>query len=354
MPTTPEQLIQQTSRHAVYLEGRKTAAANDIVELLADVEERVLGRLSRVDITQFSRARLEKLLSAIQGVMESAFTGDIKDAWRAQVIELADYEAGFEQRSLSSVTVNYDYVLPTATQIETAAFLTPLSVTGPDKGKLLDAFYADWTQDQITRVNGAIRAGAVQGQTTGQIVSGLRDLELPINRRNLSTMVRTGLAHASTQARQATWNRNSDIVKGERMVAVLDMRTSTFCRSIDGKVYPLGEGPRPPFHPGCRTTTVAALDDRFAFLEDDATRRARDESGVGYVDANTTYYSWLKTQPKDFIESVIGTTRTKLLLNGGISSERFAELQLNKNFKPLTLKQMKDLEPLAFMRAGLQ
>lgn len=353
MAKTPEQLISQTARHAVYLEGRKTAAANEIVELLQDVEERILGRLSRVDVTEFTRARSEKLLAAIRGIMEDAYTGDIEQAWRNQIIELGDYEAGFEQRSLSSVTVNYEYALPTAAQIEAAAFAVPLSVQGPDKGKLLEPFYRDWTNKQIDRVNGAIRAGIVQGDTTAQIVAGLRDIELPINRRDMATLVRTGLAHASTQARNAVFDANKDIVKGVRMIAVLDSRTSTFCRSIDQQVYPVDKGPRPPFHPGCRTTTVAELDERFAILDQDATRRARDADGLEYVDADLSYYGWLKTQPKEFVDSVLGPTRGKLLLNGGLSAERFAELQLNKNWKPLTIAQMRKLEPVAFSRAKI-
>ncbi|MDF2490951.1 MAG: phage head morphosis protein, partial [Pseudomonas sp.] len=31
----------------------------------------------------------------------------------------------------------------------------------------------------------------------------------------------------------------------------------------------------------------------------------------------------------------------------------FSELQLDRNFRPLTLEQMKGLEPLAFERAGI-
>lgn len=353
MAKTPEQLISQTARHAVYLEGRKTAAANEIVELLQDVEERILGRLARVDVTEFSRSRSEKLLTAIRGIMEDAYSGNIEQAWRNQIIELGDYEAGFEQRSLSSVTVNYEYTLPTAAQIEAAAFTVPLSVQGPDKGKLLEPFYRDWTSKQIDRVNGAIRAGIVQGDTTAQIVAGLRDIELPINRRDMVAMVQTGLAHASTQARQATWNANSDIVRGVQAIAVLDSRTSAFCRSIDHQIFPINQGPRSPFHVKCRTVMVAVLDERFAILDQDATRRARDADGLEYVDADLSYYGWLKTQPKPFIDSVIGPTRTKLLLNGGISAERFAELGLNKNWKPMTIAQMRAVEPLAFQKAGL-
>ena len=71
------------------------------------------------------------------------------------------------------------------------------------------------------------------------------------------------------------------------------------------------------------------------------------------VPADETYYDWLKRQPKNFQESIIGINRTKLLNNGGLTSEKFTKLQLNKQFKPMTLKEMQKLEPLAFEKAGI-
>ena len=110
----------------------------------------------------------------------------------------------------------------------------------------------------------------------------------------------------------------------------------------------------PPYHYNCRTTTVAALDRSFDFLNRGETRAARNPDGkIEKVPAKQTYYSWLKNQPKAFQESVIGTKRTKLLRDGGLSSERFAELQLGKSFEPLTLKQMRELDPVAFEKAGI-
>jgi hypothetical protein len=53
-------------------------------------------------------------------------------------------------------------------------------------------------------------------------------------------------------------------------------------------------------------------------------------------------------------DSIIGPTRGKLLRKGGLSSQRFAELQLSKNYKPLTLDEMKKLEPVAFEKAGIE
>jgi hypothetical protein len=89
------------------------------------------------------------------------------------------------------------------------------------------------------------------------------------------------------------------------------------------------------------------------FLDKAGSQFARGPDGVSHVSPDLTYYGWLKTQSAKFQDSVIGPERGALLRNGGLSSGRFAELQLNKNFKPLTLNQMKELEPLAFEAAGI-
>jgi hypothetical protein len=71
------------------------------------------------------------------------------------------------------------------------------------------------------------------------------------------------------------------------------------------------------------------------------------------VPASQSYYAWLKTQPAAFQDSVIGPTRGALFRRGGLSAQRFAELQLGKNFKPIDLDAMRKLEPVAFERAGI-
>jgi hypothetical protein len=71
------------------------------------------------------------------------------------------------------------------------------------------------------------------------------------------------------------------------------------------------------------------------------------------VSANETYYSWLKKQPVEFQREAIGPKRAKLLRSGGLSAQRFAELNMGRKFQPLTLEEMRSLEPLAFERAKL-
>ena len=51
------------------------------------------------------------------------------------------------------------------------------------------------------------------------------------------------------------------------MVATLDSRTSSVCRSLDGRVFPVDSGPRPPFHINCRTSFVLVLKAEYAGRE---------------------------------------------------------------------------------------
>ncbi|MNT13393.1 hypothetical protein D3C72_1483620 [compost metagenome] len=90
-----------------------------------------------------------------------------------------------------------------------------------------------------------------------------------------------------------------------------------------------------------------------ALFAKDATRASIGDGGAQQVRADLSYYDWLKQQPAAFQDRAIGPVRAKLLREGGLSVARFAELQLDRNFAPLTLVQMKALEPLAFEKARL-
>ena len=363
MPSTPDQLIEQATRHASHLERLKAGEVKRLRLLLSQIEAALLSMLARDDITAWTRARAEQQIAAIAAMQRARYGRDILPALDKAIIDLAEYEAGFEARSLQAVAPTVTFTLPASTQVLSAVRTNPLTMRGPDGGKLLSTFISEWTADQVERTSNAIRAGFAEGQTTVQVMRRLIDDVGPVSERGLSAMVRTSLQHVATQAREQTWQANRDIIRGVRWVSTLDSRTSEICRSLDNQVFPIDKGPRPPAHVNCRSATTAVLDDRFAFLEKDGTRFARDpETGrVGSVDADTSYYAWLKRQPADVQDSIIGPTRGRLLRDGGISAQRFAELQLGKNFMPLTtnargetpIEQMRKMEPVAFSRAGI-
>lgn len=353
------ELATISSRHQVYLEGLKTREAKEFEKFLREIDRVVAQRLSTKDLTRFTRKRLENLIVSVRKDIASIM-GDHAALTRKQWRELAKYESGFEVRSLEEV-FEHTWAVPSVAHLMTVVKTHPLSIPGFGDQTILEPFLKGVSRSAQTQVGNVIRQGFYQGLQTNQILQNVRgtraagftDGILSRINHDARTIVRTSLQHVSNQSRQAVWEANSDVVKKVRIVATLDSRTSSICRSLDGEVYPLREGPRPPFHPNCRTTTSAVLDGRLSSLREGATRFSRGPDGVSYVPATSNYYGWLKRQPAKFQDSVIGPTRGRLLRSGGLSSERFQELQLGRNFKPLTLEQMRKLEPVAFDKANL-
>jgi SPP1 gp7 family putative phage head morphogenesis protein len=355
MATAPL-LIEAATRNSVLIERLKSGEVQKIDPFLKRIDKDIRDKLSRDSLTSYSRQRLETMLATIDAMLVK-IQGEYSKQLLIDLYDIAQYEAEFEAKSLDQILVNITAAVPTVKAVQAAVVAQPLSVAGPDGGKLLKPFIADWLQAERNRVTGAIRMGYVQGETNQQLINRIRGTKalqysdglLAISKRNAEAVVRTGIQHAASVARLETWNTNSDVVTGYEIVATLDSRTSTQCKSLDGRTFKLGKGPLPPFHIRCRTTTAATLDARYAFLDDDATRASKD----GYVSAETTYYDWLKGQSAEFQDVALGPTRGKLFRDGGLSAKRFAELQLDRRFMPLNLSQLRTLEPLAFKRAGL-
>jgi SPP1 gp7 family putative phage head morphogenesis protein len=173
-----------------------------------------------------------------------------------------------------------------------------------------------------------------------------------VSNRNAAAVVQTAIQHVATTARMETLKANSDVVLGYRWVSTLDRKTTPECKGLDGMRFDLGNGPLPPAHVNCRSTAVPTtrLSETFA---KDATRASVGANGGAQVDAGLNYYGWLATQPASFQDHALGPLRGKLFRDGGLTPEKFAKLQLDKSFKPLTLAQLKAAEPDMFTRVGI-
>lgn len=61
-----------------------------------------------------------------------------------------------------------------------------------------------------------------------------------------------------------------------------------------------------------------------------------------------TYYEWLALQDEQTQNMALGVKRAELFRSGAITQAKFKALQLDKNFEPLTLKEMAKLEFVVF------
>lgn len=333
------------------------------------LEQLKAGETRKIDAT--IRAMDRAIVAAIKGIGEAPSRKRLDTALiklRKQMLELSDDQVESYMktlRSFSKYALEYDTstinlvappnapaVTPAAAASWSATLNAPIQATGD----LMEPFIRTWGNSTIRKVEGAIRVGYAQGSTTDEIVRKVRGTKAAnfkdgilggVSKREADAMVRTSLQHVSSQAQQLVMDDNDDIIEGYIWISTLDSRTSDECRSLDGQLFKLGQGPQPPIHINCRSTTIPKI--KGVDLLSNATRATQD----GQVPADQTYYGWLKTMPKDFQTDVLGPTRAALFREGGLSAEQFARLQLDKNFQPLTLEEMRQKNPAAFQKAGV-
>jgi len=356
-------LIEIASRHQSHIERLKSSEVKLFDDFLVTMSNDLRDRWSNIDITSLTRTRLEALIKQTSEEMAGTFS-EYKNIWKESIAEAAIYEAGFETRALDQVVEGVSWDLPSDNQIRAAVFSKPLGeIGGASGGSLLETFFTDMSANQVKRIEGAIRLGYAEGRPLADIVRSIRGTKAAgysdglwaATKRDVEAVTRTALQSAASTARESVWKANSSVIKSVRWVSTLDDRVSLQCAALDGQEFPVDSGPRPVAHVNCRCSTVAVLNAEYAEISQGRTRSERDpETGkVGKVDAKLSYFEWLKTQPESVQDSIIGPNRGALLRDGGLTSQRFQELQLGKNFEPLTLAEMRKLDPVAFTRAGL-
>ena len=354
-----EQYLNQTIRRIVYLESLKQSEINKLTPHIKAIDKLIKEQLIGEELTEMTIKSFNGVVTEIkQGVQAElvAYTNSVS----VTLVDVAADSYAFEAKSIDAAFDGFKLasgikIAEKAKILEKLVTKTPLAVKGSE-GKTVTDLFNELANNESNKYINHIRLARYEGKTNQQIVqmirgtrkNGYKDGLMEVTARQAKTIVRTTVQHAAMQGKAEFANDNADIIKGEQWLSTLDGRTSSQCRSLDGVVFELGKGPRPPLHHNCRSTVLIVLKDEYAGRGNINKRASKD----GPVD-NESYYSWLNKQPKDFQDDVLGETRGKLLRSGGLSADKFAALQLDKNFKPLTLDEMRKKEPLAFQKAGL-
>jgi SPP1 gp7 family putative phage head morphogenesis protein len=357
-PRTAQKIMDDAIRAQVYLERVKAGMVGDYMQAYAKVERatvRILRDLESDNLGDLSRQQLDQLVQENRAAMNELLAKqNTKLVEQLHGVSAFSMEREVRQlNSWASELVGERFVMPNAKEAWKEVQARPIKATGQN----IDGFLDSYKESAIKRAEGAIRNGWAEGKTIGQVTTELvgtksqnyRDGLGFKSRREAETVVRTATQSVANTSRQLTWEENDDVVVGYIWISTLDGHTTTQCRSLDKKRFKLGKGPVPPIHYNCRSTTIADLGPQFDFLDKGATRSAEG----GYVSGDLTYYDWLKTQDKEFVVDALGAKRAQLFTSGGLTTDEFAKLNLGKDFKPLTLEEMKQKDAAAFERAGL-
>lgn len=338
-------ISQEVISHQIWLQRLATQTASLSIPFVNNMRKEVREAVLKFGDDARTVKKLNKMLASLDGVLEDV-TVDWKSTIEKSLRDISDYENKWFIHTLEAgVKDGAPISSPSPSAVWEAIKFAPLALNNKPVG-MIDML-AGWTINEKDRLLRGVQSGFIQGKTTRQIVksvAGSGDGSLAdASQRNVMTVVRTAVNHVSTIARQEGYAENSDILDGYELVITLDSRTSPICRNWPpGKVYSLTDGyrPLPPFHPGCRTTTMPKVSSEFDFLDEGAKRAARGADGGQQVDADTSYYDFLKGQPAWFQDEAIGPVRGKIFRNAGMTPEEFRQASVDGYNRPLTLEQM--------------
>jgi len=265
--------------------------------------------------------RLSVLMVEVDSIISVA-TGEIKGATINQLKGFGENELAFTAKTMSKGSI-IPFVTPSTEQVLSVINTKQFELVSGKKIKKrsLNGLFTDFDATIKKQVEATIQAGVIAGQSGSEIADSVYDLTTATkSSRTLAqtdALVRTATNQMASEARRMVTVENADLLRGEEWVATLDGRTTLVCSGRDGRIYPVGEPPYPPAHFNCRSSRVGVL--KPEYMEKGLTGERAGEN------EQVTYGGWLKRQPKEVQNKVLGDERAKLFRSGEVSIAGFTD-----------------------------
>ena len=332
-------LIDAATRHQVFLQRYGAGRSKEAVKMLNQLRRKINARLSQ-EPTNFQAQRLADVLRDITTISQIGFR-DIKSLILMDVIDLAQSEARFSAEMINKAST-IALTLPTEAALLSAVQSTPMAVVRGIAPTISESL-AKLGVSKVAQIAQAVTDGVTLGETTQTISRNVNNLMSTLIKRQVMSLVSTIINHVSSVSRKQTYQQNSKYIGQYQWVSTLDGRTTFICMSRDGKAYAIDEGPMPPAHFACRSTTVPKIKPEFDLgLDVKSTRPSIGSEGVEQVSTDTTYGGWLRRQNREFVDEALGIERSRLFRAGGFPLDKFVD----PTGRVYTLKELEGMRPL--------
>lgn len=317
--TTSERQAFQMKLEEYIKYGSKNGLSKEWMKKLKNAS--TVHRITRLQALQYQfRQQIEKL----EAIKEYGLTNTLKDIYKEGY-----YRTAYEIQRASGIGSAFSRI--DERKIE-KVLAKPWAADGKNFSERI------WGQDRtqlLYQLENRFSQGMIRGESPQKII---KDIQKALHSSEYATrrLVMTESAFFASASRKETYDKLE--VKQYKILAVLDTKTSTICRDMDGKVFDVKDY-QPglnanPFHANCRTTTAPYFNDEFTQQQK---RSARDKDGkTYYVPANMTYKEWYSKYVKD---------------NQKVSAKYNTILKQQKqsinNVESLHNQQMKQLEEMA-------
>jgi len=337
------------SQQVTVLRGAEGLAQKLMAELAA-AEEQVVAKLSRLDLTKFTRERTISTLNQIRQIM-AEFSGRAYVANRDGASSIARAVAARAANDLNRM-VNVSVFNPVLNANSLKRILDDRSILG---GQTLSEFWKRQPSILTDAYSQVIRTGLISGASKGEMIDDvMSSAKIAANRGSIRTMVRTSVMEVANAARTDMYAENLDLVKGIQWLSTLDNRTSTICRGLDGLTWslpdyePINHDKRYPgstAHPNCRSTQIPVLrsleelatkNKKLARTLDEAMGPTARASMDGAVASDLSYEDWLAAKSSGEQRAILGDARYAMWKADGISLKDM----LDQSGAPLTVQQL--------------
>jgi len=338
------QLQNKLLQHAIEILRLSKGEASKIVRLLdktvyREIVYKYQQQLLRVkrlgSLSSYAESqRLKEMMYSIQSIMKIGMEKAYAQT-RSSLTSIAEFEGRWNYKVLKKLVEPFDINF----SMPSVSTLRSIVVTKPFEGDILKNWFSKLDKSVGIRIGEQLNIGIVQGEAVPTIARRLETV-LDYSRRNTTSIVRTAVNSISTEARLLVNQENGDVIEGEQIIATLDARTTPLCRAMDGKVYPIGVGPRPPFHWNCRTTVAPVLKSwkQLGIKLSEAPEGTR-ASMDGQVPDRVTYQQWLKGLSAEEQDDILGPNKGKMFRQG-MKVTAFVDA----DFQPLTLDELQRRE----------
>jgi SPP1 gp7 family putative phage head morphogenesis protein len=336
--TTPAELY----KNAIDLNRFSNSVARRIVRTYNDLIVDAIERLAATgaDPTATQAARLRAILAQLKGSLDS-WSGTATALSVEELQGLVELQTRFVTNVLDgelpddlllqvrSVQISPQFAQAVATIDPTTYNIVTLSddlgaaVTGTPRpfeleigdgttitlpnGATLQKSFSRLAGQQAEVFTKEVRNGLILGESSDKIARRLRRQLIAVPNNQIRTMVRTSVNQVANAASQAVYSQNQEITKRYRYIATLDSRTSAICRALDGRTFKYNEGPTPPQHFNCRSTTGPIVDYKGLGIPPPEPGKRRSSGGL--VPADQTYGQWLSEQSAEVKNDVLGASK---------------------------------------------
>lgn len=333
MVSPAERLLDEAVAHKVALGRYSTWTVRRVLAVLNRTDADLVARILRADNEGRDPRQLERLLDEVRALQADGWVV-VRERLREDLDGLAAVERDFAARlaraGQRAAGVSVATNIPTTAQVVAAATARPFN------GRLMREWLSQAEEGAARRAREVVRQGFIEGRSAAEVARTLRgtranqwrDGVLEVSRRGAEAMVRTANSHYAAIASRQTYEAMG--VMKVRFVATLDARTTLTCAGLHNTVHPLEKFPWPPRHINCRSTASPEID------------------GLPPIEA-PSYEDWLRRQPTEVQDQVLGRTRARLWRAGEISIDRFTD----SRGRVLTLEELKKRDAGAFERLGL-